>query len=257
VRGILYAGLLAASGYVLLCVLLYLAQDRLLYLPTPDLPHPGARALLFERGAATVKVWELHGAVQPAILYFGGNAEDVGANIPDFDAAFPDRAVYLVNYRGYGGSSGHPSEAALTADAVAIHDSVRAQHAPVAVIGRSLGSGVAVALAARRPIERLVLVTPFDSVANVAADHFPWLPVRPLVRDRYDSLWRIGEVRSPMLVVVAEHDEVVLRARSDALIAAIPPPLRHTLLVPGATHNDVSFHPIYYQKLREFLYRAP
>jgi len=257
VRAILYAALLAAAGYSLLCVLLYLAQDRLLYLTTPDSPHPGAHTLRIERGAVTLKVWELHGAAQPALIYFGGNAEDVGANIPDFDAAFPERAVYLVNYRGYGGSSGRPSEAALTADAEAIYDSLRARHEPIAVIGRSLGSGVAVALAARRPVERLVLVTPFDSIANVAADHFSWLPVRHLVRDRYDSLACIGQVRAPTLVVVAEHDEVVFRARSDALIAAVSPPLLHTLLVPGATHNDVSFYPLYFQSLREFLYRAP
>ncbi|HXY97870.1 MAG TPA: alpha/beta fold hydrolase [Steroidobacteraceae bacterium] len=252
-----YAGLLAGAGYGLICLLLYLAQDRLLYLPTPDSARPGARALRIERGAATLKVWELHGAAQAALIYFGGNAEDVGASIADFDAAFPGRAVYLVNYRGYGGSSGRPSEAALTADAEAIYDSLRARHHPIAVIGRSLGSGVAVALAARRPVERLVLVTPFDSIANVAADHFFWLPVRHLVRDRYDSLARIGQVRVPTLVVVAEHDEVVFRARSDALIAAVSPPFLHTLLVPGATHNDVSFYPVYFQSLGEFLYRAP
>jgi uncharacterized protein len=257
VRTLLYAGLLVAAGYGLICVLLYLAQDRLLYLPTPDLPHPGVRALHLERGAATLKIWELHGGAQPALIYFGGNAEDVGANIPDFDAAFPERAVYLVNYRGYGGSSGRPSEAALTADAEAIYDSLRARHDPIAVIGRSLGSGVAVALATRRPVERLVLVTPFDSIASVAADHFFWLPVRFLVRNRYDSAARIGQVRAPTLVVVAEHDEVVFRPRSDALLAAVSPPMRHTLVVPGATHNDVSFFPLYFQSLREFLYRAP
>jgi uncharacterized protein len=253
----LYAGLLAAAGYGLICVLLYLAQDRLLYLPTRDSPHPGVQALRIERGAATLKVWELHGAAQAALIYFGGNAEDVGADIPDFDAAFPERAVYLVNYRGYGGSSGRPSEAALTADAEAVYDLLSARHEPIAVIGRSLGSGVAVALAARRPVERLVLVTPFDSIANVAADHFFWLPVRHLMRDRYDSAGRIGQVRAPTLIVVAERDEVVYRARSDALIAAVSPPLLHTLLVPAATHNDVSFHPVYFQSLREFLYRAP
>ena len=254
----LQAALVAATVYGFVCILLYLAQDRLLYLPTPELARPGARLLRIERGdGATLKVWELHGAARAAVIYFGGNAEDVGANIADFDAAFPQRAVYLVNYRGYGGSTGRPSEAALTADAEAVYDSVGVHHDPIAVIGRSLGSGVAVALAARRPVERLVLVTPFDSIANVAADHYPWLPVRTLMRDRYDSLRRIGAVRSPTLVVVAEHDEVVSRARSDALVAALPPPLRHTLLVAGATHNDVSFYPVYLRSLREFLYRAP
>lgn len=256
-RVILYAALLAAAVYVLICALLYAAQDRLLYLPTPEVAHPGVPALRLRHAAATLKVWELHGAARPALLYFGGNAEDVGANIADFDAAFPGRAVYLVNYRGYGGSTGRPSEGALICDAEAIYDSLRAHHEPIAVIGRSLGSGVAVALAASRPVERLILVTPFDSIANVAADHFPWLPVRMLIRDRYDSLQRIGSVRSSTLVVVAEHDEVVLRARSDALIAALAPALRQTHLVPGATHNDVSAYPDYYPALREFLYRAP
>ena len=256
-RVVVHAALLAAAIYGLLCVLLYVAQDRLLYLPTPEVAHLGAGTLHIERGAATVKVWELHGAARAALLYFGGNAEDVGGNIADFDATFPDRAVYLVNYRGYGGSTGRPSEAALLSDAEAIYDYLRAHHDPIAVIGRSLGSGVAVALAARRPVDRLVLITPFDSIANVAADHFPWLPVRLLVRDRYDSLQRIAAVQAPTLVVVAERDEVVFRARSDALIAAIAPSLRHTLLVPGATHNDVSLYPDYLPSLGEFLYRAP
>ena len=252
-RLIFHIVVVAATIYALTCLLLYLAQDRLLYLPTPEVAHPGARAWRLELGAVTLKVWELHGGAAPAVIYFGGNAEDVGANIADFDAAFPERAVYFVNYRGYGGSTGRPSEEALTSDAVAIYDSLSAHHHTIAVIGRSLGSGVAVALAASRPVERLILVTPFDSIANVAADHFPWLPVRALVRDRYDSLRRIGKVSAPTLVVVAEHDEVVFRARSDALSAAIPRALRHTLLVVGATHNDVSFHPEYLAGLREFL----
>jgi pimeloyl-ACP methyl ester carboxylesterase len=257
VRVILQAIVAAGAVYALICILLYLAQDRLLYLPTPEVAHPGARPLSIGRGAVTLKLWELHGAARPALIYFGGNAEDVGANIPDFDAAFPAHAVYLVNYRGYGGSTGRPSDAALTADAEAIYDSLRERHDPIAVIGRSLGSGVAVALAARRPVERLILVTPFDSITRVAADHFPWLPVRALLRDRYDSLRRIGAVHSPMLVIVAEHDEVVYRARSDALIAAIPPPLRHAVMVAGATHNDVSLDPLFLHSLSAFLYRAP
>ena len=256
-RVFIYAAVVAAVSYGLVCVLLYLAQDRLLYLPTPEVARPGVQALRVDRGDATLRVWTLHGAARPALIYFGGNAEDVGANIADFEAAFADRAVYLVNYRGYGGSTGRPSEAALTSDAETIYDLVRARHDPIDVIGRSLGSGVAIALATRRPVSRLILVTPFDSIANVAADHFSWLPVRALVRDRYDSAQRVRHVSAPTLVVVAEHDEVVLRPRSDALIAALAPALRHTLLVPDATHNDVSQSPVYYPALREFLYRAP
>ncbi|HVP33309.1 MAG TPA: alpha/beta hydrolase [Steroidobacteraceae bacterium] len=252
-KAILYAGLVAAALYALICLLVYLTQDRLLYLPTRETAWSGAHALRLECRGAVLKVWELHGTARPALLYFGGNAEDVGASLADFDAAFPDRAVYLVNYRGYGGSTGQPSEAALTDDAVVLYDLLSARHSPLAVIGRSLGSGVAVALAARRPVERLVLVTPFDSIAAVAADHFPYLPVRLLVRDRYDSRARITQVRAPILIVVAERDEVVWRGRSDALIAALPPPLRHVVMVPGASHNDIGLSPRYSQALRAFL----
>ncbi|MGO9803739.1 MAG: alpha/beta hydrolase [Steroidobacteraceae bacterium] len=252
-RVVLYAGAVVITTYGLICLLLYLAQDRLLYLPTREVARAGARVVQLRSSEATLKLWELHADAQAAILYFGGNAEDVGASVADFDAAFPQRAVCLVNYRGYGGSTGRPSEAALIADALAVYDFVATRHGRVAVIGRSLGSGIAVALAAQRPVERLILVTPYDSIANVAADHFGAFPVRWLLRDRYDSRARIGAVRAPILLVVAEHDEVVPRARSDALAAAIAPPLRHSVLVAGATHNDVSAFPQYLPTLKEFL----
>ena len=175
------------------------------------------------------------------------------ASLSDFDTEFPDRAVYVVNYRSYGGSTGRPSEAALISDAHALYDWVTAHHYPVAVVGRSLGSGVATALAADRPIERLILVTPCDSVANVAAEHLFWIPVRWLLKDQYDSLQRIGKVRAPVLAVIAERDEVVSRARSKALIRGIPSTLRHTFVIAHATHNDISAFPDYFPALRKFL----
>jgi uncharacterized protein len=252
-RALLCAGALAAISYGVLCALLYLAQDRLMYLATPEVDRPSARSLRLKSGPATLKLWELHPDQRAALIYFGGNAEDVGANIADFDSAFADRAVYLVNYRGYGGSSGRPSEAALITDAQAVFDWLTLRHHRIAVIGRSLGSGVAVALAASRPVERLALVTPFDSISNVAADHFFWMPVRRLLRDRYDSLARIARVRAPLLIVVAEHDEVVRRARSDALISALPAARRHTVLIQGATHNDIGDFPAYRRSLADFM----
>jgi uncharacterized protein len=253
VKGILYAGIGALLIYGVLCALLYLLQSRLLYLPTPEAALHGVSSIRLQHDGATLKVWELHPDARSAIIYFGGNAEDVSVNAADFAAANPDRAVYLVNYRGYGGSTGRPSEAALLSDATAIYDWVATRHDRIAVVGRSLGSGVAVALAAHRPVERLVLVTPYDSIDNVAADHFPFFPVHWLLRDHYDSLRRIGEVHAPVLVLVAEHDAVVLRARSDALIAAIPADARQTLLIRGSTHNDISSFPAFWQGLRNFV----
>jgi fermentation-respiration switch protein FrsA (DUF1100 family) len=239
--------------YGAVCAIIYSLQDRLLYYPPPEQARPGARALHLTCGDATIRIWELHPEVRDALIYFGGNGERVGENLPDFDAAFSDRAVYLVNYRGYDGSTGRPSESALIRDAQQIYDWVAARHRRIAVIGRSLGSGVATALASTRPVERLVLVTPYDSIANVAAEHFWWLPTRWLLKDRYDSVPRVAKVHAPVLVIVAEHDTVVSRARSDALIAAVPSSNRRTLLIAGATHNDIDVFPAYLQTLKEFL----
>jgi hypothetical protein len=109
-KTLIYAGAAVVLIYAGVCLLFYAIQDRLLYYPTPDLPRQDAKAILLRSADATLKIWELHPDAQPALIYFGGNAEMVGVNVPAFDAAFADRAVYLVNYRGYGGSTGRPSE---------------------------------------------------------------------------------------------------------------------------------------------------
>jgi pimeloyl-ACP methyl ester carboxylesterase len=251
-KAVIYFGISAIALYVAVCALLYLLQGRLLYIRAPEVDRPGAASFRLRSGAASVKVWVLHGSLKPAVIYFGGNADEVSANLPDLDAAFPERAVHLVCYRGYGGSTGEPSEPALIADAEAVYDWAAKRHEGIVVIGRSLGSGVATALAASRPVERLILITPFDSMTHVVEDHFPWLPVRWLLRDSYDSVHRIRTVEAPVLVLVAEHDGVVSRARSDALSAAIAPSLRHTVLIKGATHDDIGRFPSYRQSIKEF-----
>ena len=246
-------GLVALMVYIGLCAIMYFAQDRLLYFPSPERDQPGFHALRLKSGDAIVKVWELHPGARSALVYFGGQGDDVGWNLGDFDAAFPDRAVYLVNYRGYGGSSGVPREAALIVDAEAVYDWVAARHMGVVAMGRSLGTGVATALASRRPVAGLVLVTPYDSIANVASDRYPWLPVRLLIKDSYDSAARIGEVKAPVLVLIAGDDSSILRPRTDALVAAIGPGLVHTVVIPKATHNDIQDFPAYWPALKDFL----
>ena len=128
-------------------------------------------------------------------------------------------------YRGYGGSDGEPDRDAMLADALALYDEVAKRHPgqPVAVVGRSLGSGVAAWVASRRPVAKLVLVTPFDSLGKVAKVHYPWLPVDLLLRERYDSAdWLRGR-REPTLVLRASDDRAVPAANTDALLAALPP----------------------------------
>jgi len=110
----------ALALYAIMCCVLYVMQDRLLYFPTPEARPGGATAVLRHSGELALKVWQLHGGLPAALIYFGGNAEDVAAKIPEYAAVFPDRALHLVHYRGYGGNAGTPSEKSLVTDAQAI-----------------------------------------------------------------------------------------------------------------------------------------
>jgi hypothetical protein len=120
-------------------------------------------------------------------------------------------------------------------------------------MGRSLGSGVAVFVASERPVQQLVLVTAFDSLVNVAREYFRWLPVGWLMRDRYESASRASAVSAPVLVVVAGEDEIIPRARSEALVAAFAPGQVQVVVVPDVGHNTLDLSPAYLGAVRGFL----
>jgi pimeloyl-ACP methyl ester carboxylesterase len=232
------------------CVALFLLQRSLLYFPQPRaFASAETTASLAVNGADLVlTVRRLAGA--PAVVYFGGNAEDVSRSLPGLARVFPDHALYLMHYRGYGGSSGAPSEAALHADAAALFDQVRKEHDEVVVVGRSLGSGVAVRLASQRPVARLVLVTPYDSIQALAAAQFPIFPVRWLLRDPFDSAARAAQIEVPTTLVVAERDEIIPEASSRRLYERFRPGVARYRVIRGAGHNDISEHTEYASALR-------
>jgi len=245
--------LVPAGLYAVLCLLMFLTQRSQIYHPVRETGAPtGATALDIAVEGARIKVWTVERTGSPAILYFGGNAEDVGASIGKFADRLPGFSLYFVNYRGYGGSTGEPSEDALVADAIALYDRLRTRHRDVSVIGRSLGSGVAAQLASRRDIKRLALVTPFDSLANVARAHVRWIPVGLLMLDRFDSASRAPAISADALVVIAGADEIIPRVRSDALVDALPSRPRVVVLA-GARHNDIDFDPSYLDEVVKFL----
>ena len=246
--------LMLAGIYAVLCVLLYLFQRSMIYFPVRESSAPGATPIRFEMRGATLKVWVVEKAGPRALLYFGGNAEDVGASIARFAERLPHTSLYFVNYRGYGGSTGRPAEPALVADAITLFDRLRTRYSAIDVLGRSLGSGVAVRLASERPVRRLAIVTPFDSLANVAQRHVRWLPAGLLIRDRYDSAARAPSVSSEVLIVIAESDEIIPRARTDALVGAFRTPPR-VIVLRGAGHNTVDLDPRYLDELAIFLDR--
>lgn len=247
---------LAAVGalvYVVLCVYLWVAQRSMMYFPTPPADGVPAERLFVRSGGATLRVWRLNPARREAVLYFGGNAEDVALNLPEFDHWFRTCTVYLVNYRGYGGSEGSPSEQALYEDARSVYERVNEDHERISVIGRSLGAGVATQLATERNIERLVLVTPPASFTRLAAELYPIFPTGLLLRDRYDSMARAGQIDSEVLVLIAERDEIIPPAHSRELAAAIDPGRVTTAVIEGTGHNTIGMSPAYGRALQSFL----
>lgn len=244
--------LLAFTCWFVACALLFLAQREVLYPRVAPRPLPPEAALPLQAADGTQLCTSVRlrpGA--PAVLYLGGNGEDAALALARLAAVLPAHALYAPHYRGYGCSGGEPTEAALQADALALFDAIAARHPRVVLVGRSLGSGIAVRIAARRSVARLLLITPYDSIAAVAGERFPWAPGW-LVLDRYDAAALAPHVRAPTAVWIAAHDRVIPRARTDALLARLPPGRVEVRVFPGTGHNDLSSHPAFVPALRAF-----
>jgi pimeloyl-ACP methyl ester carboxylesterase len=241
---------IAALIYFGLCLALFLAQRSFIYYPHAKSASDKSAMLALNVAGERILIATRSNVGPDAVIYFGGNAEDVSHSLPTLADAFPDRSVYALNYRGYGGSSGKPSETSLIADALALFDRVHVDHPHVTVIGRSLGSGVAIHIASERPVERLVLVTPYDSLLNIAASQFPFFPLRWLMLDKFES-WRYApKVTAPTQLIAAQNDEVIPLSSTEALYKQLPRALATLTLIPGVDHNRISESPQYILSLR-------
>jgi uncharacterized protein len=244
--------LLVILLYAGVCALLFFYQRSLIYHPTPEVAVEGVAHLYLDTGAARIKVWTLHPGQGKALLYFGGNAEQVAYNIERFAQLFPDRTVYLLNYRGYGGSSGKPTEQALYDDALLAFDYFSKKHRQLDVMGRSIGSAVATWVASKREVGQLVLITPFDSAVRIARAHYPWLPVNKLLRDRFDSFSRVGDIHARTLVIAAAEDGLVPRMGTEVLIEGLRRVPLQVAWLEGVDHNTIQRHPAYGSLLADF-----
>lgn len=232
-------------GYLALCAALFIFQRSLIYYPQPRSMATAAATLNFKVADADLVVTARQMASPNAILYFGGNAEDVSSNLPSFSEAFPGHAIYLLHYRGYGGSSGSPTEKAIQGDALALFDHVRKNHPNVMVVGRSLGSGVAIQVASQRAVSRLVLVTPYNSLQDLAVNQFPYFPIKWLLTDKFESSKYAPQVTAPTLFIAAENDEVIPKSSTEQLFARFKTGSATLEVLPGTSHNTISLSPRY------------
>ena len=248
-------------------LLIYFFQERLLFFPQPLGEDPlkantGAAieaVSLLAADGVRLRGWLVHASPArtpaPILIYFGGNAEEVSW-LASTAGRYAGWSLLMLNYRGYGGSEGKPSEAALFADALQIYEYAqsRAQGGRVALMGRSLGSGVAVYLASQRPAAGVILVSPYDSVERVAQAIYPYLPISLMLKHRFDSIARAPRIRVPLLCLVASDDRVIPRPHSERLYAAWGGPRQWREIAP-AEHDSIADAADYWRAIAAFLAR--
>jgi fermentation-respiration switch protein FrsA (DUF1100 family) len=226
-------------------------QRRVLFLPDttrPDLARagvPGVREITVTTAdGISLLAWYMPPAAVDAkvVLYLHGNAGHIGHRAYRLE---PMRrlgwGVLLLEYRGYGGNPGSPSETGLVADARAGWDMLRTMGFPPSRIllwGESLGSGVAVRLAVERDVAAVLLEAPYTSITDMARKQFWFVPVRWLLFDRFDTLGAIGGVRAPVLVMHGARDRIIPVAMGRAVHAAAPEP-KQLWIAPDAGHVDL------------------
>ena len=240
-----------ALGYGVLVGFLYLRQDRMVYLPghaQPDL----ARNKLDRMSPVTLATadgldllaWyaEPVSASAAVLVYLHGNGGHIGMRVdklrPYVEAGY---GVLLVEYRGYGGNPGKPSESGLYLDGRAAIDFLAERGVGpgrIVLYGESLGGAVAIELAQNRDFAALVVEAPFTSLVDVGSRVYPWLPIRLLSRDRYDNLAKVARLRAPLIVVHGEADRLVPPSMGRAVLAASVGPA-HGIFVAGASHDDL------------------
>jgi fermentation-respiration switch protein FrsA (DUF1100 family) len=240
--------IIAAAGYMLLAALMFFAQRSLMYFPDRERAAPAAAGLpqaqevwLDTADGERVIAWHVPPRDgKPVVIYFHGNGGALTLRVDRFRRIMgAGVGLVALSYRGYGGSSGTPSEPGLLADARAAYAFAAARYpGRIAVWGESLGTGVAVALASEQPVTHVVLDAPYSAAVDVAADLYWFLPVRLLMKDQFRSDERISHVKAPVLILHGEADDIISIRYAERLLALIPGEKR-LVRYPGGTHVDL------------------
>lgn len=243
--------LLTGFIYIFIGVFLYVGQRSFIYFPVAE-TKTDLNGKVFLNAGHEIQVTILNEGNENALLYFGGNAENVDFNAELFSKVFSDNTVYLVKYRGYGGSTGKPTEDGIYSDALHIYDTISNHYADISLVGRSLGSAVATYVAAEREIAKLVLITPFDSIQSIAQTQFPIYPMGLLLKDKHDSLSRAGKISAETLIITGEEDNVIDISYTKRLIDGFSIDVL-LKIIPEVGHNNLSTNPHFSKILSEFI----
>jgi fermentation-respiration switch protein FrsA (DUF1100 family) len=248
-KSLIILALLAYGGVL---ALMYVFQRSLMYFPDRARTPPAAAGLpqaeemtLTSADGEKLIAWHVppQGS-KPVVIYFHGNGGALNLRADRFRWLTKDGfGLVALSYRGYGGSTGKPTEAGMLLDAAAAYDFAAARYPPARIVlwGESLGTGVAVALAAERPVGGLMLDAPFTSAADVGASAYPFIPVRLFIKDSFRSDQRIRRVRAPLLVLHGDMDGIVPVRFGERLFALANEP-KQMVRFPLGGHVDLDDH---------------
>ncbi len=224
-----------------------------MYFPTPEVNLALEKEVVFDVNNVKLYGWVLNEGNEKALIYYGGNAESIEANIAFFKTELNDYTVYLVNYRGYGKSEGKPFQKALFLDALAIYDSVKKKHNSISIMGRSLGSGIATFVASQKQVDRLVLITPYDSIENIVKSIYKIFPVSMMLKDKYNSMKNIEHINAKTLIVYGLADNIIPALHTRNLITYFKNKSLQVVPIEKASHNDISLFHEYRTSIKTFL----
>ena len=232
---------------------LYVNQNNILYFPKTEITKDYTN-IAMQNEKESINIIVLNEGHENAILYFGGNAEYMAMSANYIAKQFPNFTCYLMDYRGYGMSTGVATERGLYSDALKLYDRIKDKHNRISTGGRSLGSGVATYVASKRKVSKLALITPFDSIVSVAQDRYPMYPAKILLQDnQYDSMSRVEDIFAETFIVMAENDNVIPRKNTQNLINAFKGKKLQVDIIENRGHGDISDDERYYKIMQDFI----
>ena len=252
---------------ILFAAQLYFRQDSMIFLGAElaenHLKELRKRYPHSEIHLTTTDGTELHGwylqaggaKPAPLLIYFGGNAEEITHMLFEQNH-FKGYSLLLVSYRGYGLSGGKPGQKTLCSDALFLYDHFSAKpeidNSRILLMGRSLGSGVAVHLAAKRSVEGVILISPYDSMTALVKEFYPWLPATLLLKHPFDSLTLAPTIKVPLLTIVGSHDTIIVPQRSKVLAQAWGGKSQ-LVEIEGVGHNELGYQQQFWDVIEDFI----
>lgn len=245
--------------YIALCILLYIFQEKLLFFPQPlSLQYNKSKfkkyEIIIKHQGIILHGWLILQPIseeKPLMIYYGGNAQEVSGKLNLLEK-INTNSFLLLNYQGYGNSQGKPSQKALFMDALYVIDWLHQEkdiaYEHMVLMGRSLGSGIATYIASQRPVQGIILITPYDSIKHVAQQQYPFFPIGFLLKHPFPSCQFAPKIKAKTLIISAEKDSQIPKKHTLNLIQCFTIPVQH-IEIKNAGHNGLTSFLEYFQAI--------